>query len=448
MKMSHLRISLVSALLAFAGTNVPSRLLLAQPVDPQPVPPTESHTPLPSTSPLGPDKSSAKTAVAATPAGSQTAAPVVPTEAASAGASIAVPPVAIDEPLPAPASAPSAIDEPAPTLPDKIAVGHQGWLQPSVLLQFWLWGTRQDKTNSLTFRVRRAEIKLKGEIIPDTVGYGVMVDPSKVLEFQDETIEVQNQEPEPTAPGTVTVAQPRGNVSILQDFYISFLSEYADVSVGQFKVPISLEGYGSSSQLLFPERSLVARAYGDRRDVGISAEKKLGPLHYVAGIYNGEGANLRDSNNQKDAALRLEVTPFDGLLLAGVGYLALGQRDQAGTKDRVEADVRFSKANLLIQGEYIHAWDQQSDKSRRKGQGFYGALGYTVGDKLQPIVRVGMLDPDTSLADNETWHYEIGANYYLLDKQARLGLSASLFDPAGTVNTKRKEIILMTQASF
>jgi phosphate-selective porin len=81
------------------------------------------------------------------------------------------------------------------------------------------------------------------------------------------------------------------------------LSEYADVSLGQFKIPISWEGYQSSSKLLFPERALSSRAFGDQRDIGLRVEK-IGPIYYYAGLFNGTGLNRRDNNDKRCAASR------------------------------------------------------------------------------------------------------------------------------------------------
>jgi hypothetical protein len=53
---------------------------------------------------------------------------------------------------------------------------------------------------SFTFRLRRAEVKVKGEIIPKRFGYTVMVDAAKTLRFGTATVPVQNQDPPPTDP--------------------------------------------------------------------------------------------------------------------------------------------------------------------------------------------------------------------------------------------------------
>lgn len=294
-----------------------------------------------------------------------------------------------------------------------------------------------------TFRVRRAELKIKGQILPDFLAYEVMIDPAKLVEDKTKSVTVEGQDPAPTTAGTVDAPAPTG---ILQDLYITFLSEYADVSIGQFKIPVSWEGYNSSKKLLFPERALSSKKFGDRRDLGIRVEKKLGDhFYYFAGVYNGEGQNRADTNNQKDVALRLEAYPIDGVTLGAVGYVGVGERDQPGTKDRAEGDVRVELGDALLQAEYIHGWDGPKG-ARAESHGFYGALAYTLFGKLQPAVRVGYLDNDLDTSDDAVMHYEGALNYYLQGQEARLSASYSFFDKQQ--GSDPGELILAAQVSF
>ncbi|MGA9525613.1 MAG: porin, partial [Myxococcaceae bacterium] len=89
-----------------------------------------------------------------------------------------------------------------------------------------------------------------------------MIDPARVLEFRDRTL------------GEATVKQPVGPVSMFQDFYVTYKTTYVEASVGQFKIPVSWEGYNSSSKLLFAER-----------DLGIRLAKKFERFGYMAGVY-------------------------------------------------------------------------------------------------------------------------------------------------------------------
>ena len=351
-------------------------------------------------------------------------------------------------PLPAPAATPPAADAEEPALPDRLSVGKSGgFWQPSGLLQSWLFFDKtQDTDMNSTFRLRRAEITVKGEIAPKLVGYLIRIDAAKLLAAR--SIPVTGQDPAPTTPGSVSVLQPSGtDGSILQDFWISFLSDYADVSVGQFKIPVSLEALQSSARLLFPERSLVTRQYGDRRELGVKIEKKLGDyFYYYAGLFNGSNVNRLDNDKEKDIGLRLEAYPVKGLTIGAVGYTtALGDREEA-VRDRLEADVRFEGAGLIVQGEFIKATDGP-ESARLEGQGAYGAAAYTFIDRIQPAVRIGFLDTNTENDDaGKRLHYEGCINYFLRSWEAKIALSVAHFVPDPEPDFT--EITLLTQVGF
>jgi hypothetical protein len=303
------------------------------------------------------------------------------------------------------------------------------------------------------FRARRAELRVKGEIVPKVVGYNVMIDPAKLLNFTDATVPVENQEPAPTVPGEVTIRVPPNDTSILQDAFLTAMSDYVDVSFGQFKNLVSWEGYNSASKIIMPERSLVSRTFGDRRDLGIKAEKKFDRFMYAVGLFGGQGPNQPDTNNQKNAVVRAELYPIDGTMIAGLAYVAIGERDAPGTDDRAEVDLRLELANVLFQGEYIRGWDMNNAGTERaEGQGAYGAVGYTFFERLQPIVRIGFLDPDLDNADNHTVSYEFGVNYFVQQNEMKLQLSYSLFDNSqdymDSNGENLTEVILNAQVGF
>lgn len=401
--------------------------LLAQ--EPAPAAPQTAPAPDPSLPPPAPGALPPQPVAAPEPARD----PVPPPE-----------PVAAPEAVPAPEvmAAPKAVP------PTELAIGKLdlGTWQPSALLQFWLYAARVDGETSTTPRIRRAELRMKGDIVPGLVQFAVMIDPAKGL-FSTRTVPVQGLEPEPETPPTVSVVQPGSDRSILQDAVITIQSEYADLSMGQFKNPVSLEGSGSSSRLLFPERSRVARRYGDRRDIGFKVEKKLGDyFYYNAGLYSGSGINTLDEDNEKDVGVRLETYPISGLTLALVGYSTVGERDE-NVRDRIEGDVRYDANNVILQAEYIHAWD---GVDRVEGHGAYGALGYTFFGNLQPILRVGFLDTnvDSSEEVDSTagTHYEATLNYYLHFNEARFSLAGSVLDRPDLPNLT--ELFLLAQISF
>ena len=104
---------------------------------------------------------------------------------------------------------------------------------------------------------------------------------------------------------------------------------------------------------------------------------------------------------------------------------------------------------MLVQFEYIQAWDGPSD-SRTKGRGFYVAGGYTFFDRLQPIVRWGHLDTDLDSPQEEVTSYEIGMNYYFQKYEARLMASFGIFDADSQPGEEdlQHELIFAGQVSF
>mgnify|MGYP000476348943 CR=1 FL=1 len=296
--------------------------------------------------------------------------------------------------------------------------------------------------------IRRAEISLSGEMIPKFLKYKVMFDPSRVRDTLTTATAVN------AAGANVTVSTPASALSTLQDFYLTFQSEYADVSIGQFKIPVSWEGFNSSAKILMPERAFSSTQLGDKRDLGVRIEKTFPQFGYVAGIFNGNALNNFDNNPQKDLTLRLEAYPVKGLTVAGVVYDSVGYRNRAGTRDRWEGDVRYDDGELLIQAEYIRARDVRTTDPQPgadgksctdatagtcSSHGGYLALAYTIkglGDgewtgNLQPVARVGYWDndlehsaTDAALKNQvERLDLEVGANWYFRNHEAKLQLS-------------------------
>ncbi|MBN2196656.1 MAG: hypothetical protein JW751_27840 [Polyangiaceae bacterium] len=358
-----------------------------------------------------------------------------PNEATTASAGPAAPSVLAEprDPLPAPDPPPASPPDAAPKGLKRLAVGARGFFEPSVLLQGWAMltskGVADGPDTTLTFRIRRAELKVKGELIPERIGYSLMIDPAKTLKFGEETLEIENQDPapsDPEAPEQVTVHTPPKDTSILQDLFVTLTTKAADVSFGQYRTPLGLESTTSSSKLWFPERALATRTYADKRDIGLKVEKKFKYLGYSLGVFNGQGQNTTDKNRQKDLVARLDVFPFEGGVLGVAGYTGIGERRVTDTKDRLEGHLRAEAGAALLQAEYFHAWTEQSDDTTLEGHGAYGMAGYHFGEKVVPVVRVGFVDTDVHASDTITRHYEVGLNYLALENQLKFQAAYTL----------------------
>lgn len=331
---------------------------------------------------------------------------------------------------------PAAVGAPAevkpPEFPKKLATGSEGFFNPGLLAQMWVgldWPANGNAAT--TFKLRRIELSAKGEVLPGRVSYLVMLDVARVLEAVSVTIPVSNGTPaDPSAPETVTTKQPPAALSMLQDAYMSYLTEYADVSIGQFKIPISYDAYVlSAAKLLMPDRSTVARYFGDKRDIGVRASKTFKNFGYTLGLFNGAGQNSIDTNNAKDLALRLEAYPVKGLTFAGVAYSSIGHRELAGTKDRWEFDARYERGPLQVLGELYVGRDVGTGGALSHTLGVTALAAYAVTESIVPAVRISRLDPnldrELNLATDKLdqyWMAEVGCSYLLKSHEVKFQL--------------------------
>jgi len=212
------------------------------------------------------------------------------------------------------------------------------------------------------------------------------------------------------------------------------LNDYFNFTIGQAKIPFSLENLTSSNKLELIDRSqaveaLVARGKDvggnqNGRDIGIQLGgtilkvKDRPVLDYRLGIYNGSGINTTDNNEKKDFATRLIVHPVVGLDISAALYN--GSRFipevKTGTvvttpsknvdRNRYGFDLGYDLKDLAVRGEYIHGTDDLIDR-----EGYYFQTGYYfLQKKLQLIAKYDFYDANKSKADDASTWYVIGAN--------------------------------------
>lgn len=94
-------------------------------------------------------------------------------------------------------------------------------------MQF-LYQSNNGATPKDTFRLRRAEVKLSGEIKPEVVSWAIAFDPAQV------------REDDVTKRGANVTSVVRK--SVLQDFVITLKpSSVCSIDFGQYKVPFGME---------------------------------------------------------------------------------------------------------------------------------------------------------------------------------------------------------------
>jgi len=104
----------------------------------------------------------------------------------------------------------------------------------------------------------------------------------------------------------------KGESELKDGFINANYVPYAQLKAGQFKAPFSLERLTSSNHIDFVERALPVDNLTPDRDLGIMVHGAYAPfgLSYGLGIFNGARANERETDDHKDVALRIGISPF------------------------------------------------------------------------------------------------------------------------------------------
>lgn len=290
----------------------------------------------------------------------------------------------------------------APTIAEEkesVSVG-AGQAKLGGLFQAWALNDTSSTAANFNYRLRRAEIKLSGSVTESTRWFA-MIDAAKTLR-----------------PGAISSTNDN---KILQDLGIAFSPvKQLELIVGQFKTPATAEGLDSSAELLFPERSYVARAYGDRREPGMMLTWKESFLKASAMVSNGQGTNVDDTNNSKDLTLRLDATPVTWLTL---GAFTTGGDFSYKDKARWGANARLNLDQLLLRFEGVRARELNVSSNA-----WTADAGYTFADTVQPIARYERFDNGTLTGSASS----LGLNYFLLKHNSKIQASYGILnDMAG-----------------
>jgi phosphate-selective porin OprO and OprP len=224
-----------------------------------------------------------------------------------------------------------------------------------------------------------------------------------------------------------------GSPKLLDAYAEIKLNDYFNFTVGQFRIPFSVENLTSMNKFELIDFSqavdaLVARSkdvIGNQngRDIGIQlggslVKTKSNPawVEYRIGIFNGSGINIADTANEaKDVVGRLIVNPLKGLSIGGSYYNGWGKAIKPAAKYKGRSQIRnrfgveasYVRPRLTLRGEYIAGKDGDVKKA-----GWYIMTGYyIIPQKLQAVVKYDTFDPNTSKDDNMTTNYVLGLNY-------------------------------------
>ena len=156
------------------------------------------------------------------------------------------------------------------------------------------------------------------------------------------------------------VAEFGNGKSELLDGYMGFNHlPWAELRVGQYKQPFSLEWYSPCPWRDFIEMSLPIDNLTPDRDIGVMVHGNMakGVFDYGLSLCNGTGKNTRDTNDDKDVVARVVLTPFnrsDNAFLKGLhlgGGMTYGNQETASNQMRREGKFQTAGETVFFQFE-------------------------------------------------------------------------------------------------
>ena len=253
--------------------------------------------------------------------------------------------------------------------------------------------------------------------------------------------------------------------------------DYFRVKLGQFKNPFTFDnpihpidqGFMSVAQSVLKLASFSDRAGthpSNGRDIGIQVQGDFlknnagrNLVHYQVGVFNGQGINTKDVDQQKNIIGGVWVMPVNGLRLGWFGWTGSYARKgtwtdnagivQSGVRKLQQRRYAFSaeyKANdWTLRSEYIHSTGYAFAKSLsntddaaakdcnlsadgNKAQGVYAlVIAPIIPNKLHAKARYDMYQPSDG-AQKQRTQYDIGLDYEFTKNLALSGIYSYVHD--------------------
>ncbi len=242
--------------------------------------------------------------------------------------------------------------------------------------------------------------------------------------------------------------------------------DYFKVKMGQFKNPFTFEnpmnpidqgfmGYAQNVNKLAGFSDRAGGHASNGRDIGLQVQGDFlknangrNLLHYQVGVFNGQGINVKDVDNQKNIIGGVWVMPVSGMRIGAFGWTGSYARKGTWTEDnqahsgvrklnqnRYAFSFEYKKSDWTVRSEYIHSTGKAFSKALNntndanssdctvnekigdKAQGVYGLVIAPVaylkkGNRIDAKVRYDMYQPNGHMDMMKT-QYEAGLNFHI-----------------------------------
>ena len=274
-----------------------------------------------------------------------------------------------------------------------------GYIQPQ-----WEYYQTTDGKDANSFTFNRARLAAVGNI-PYDISYFMMVDFSKF----------------------------KSGSPWLLDAFVSYTRyDWAKISFGQFKSPLSLEQNTACQSLHTIYRSkAVDELAGPQRDMGamLFGGKADSKFHYYLAIMNDYEKGFEDENKAKSIKGRVTFSPLKFLQVGGSFAYGKTGVNEDNEKTRLGGELQIKYNKFLFQTEYLWA-DDTGDYTTGGGcdgtpiefhtggvtrSGFYAQAMYMTSWNLQPVFKFESFDSNLDIDSNSETILTMGINYFLND---------------------------------
>lgn len=147
-----------------------------------------------------------------------------------------------------------------------------------------------------------------------------------------------------------------GKIRML-DAYVRFNPEKikANVTMGQMRVPFTIDAHRSPHQQYFANRSFIAKQVGNVRDVGLAGMYRLGtdvPLTIEGGIFNGSGLTNQKNYWTKSYNFSAKVTALFMDRITVVGSLQKSKPEDVSIM-MWDAGAYYQDGRWHVEAEYL-----------------------------------------------------------------------------------------------
>ena len=264
--------------------------------------------------------------------------------------------------------------------------------------------------------------------------------------------------------------------------------EYFKVKIGQFKNPFTFEnpmhpidqgfmGYSQNVSKLAGFSDRAGEHASNGRDIGLQLQGDFlknangrNLLHYQVGVFNGQGINTKDVDNQKNVIGGVWVMPVSGMRIGAFGwtgsYARKGERTEIVTvpfgtsfvvdrkithpdyrklnQNRYAFSFEYKKDGWTVRSEYIHSTGKAFAKSITNFNDANAkdcSINENIGDKAQGVYGL-VIAPLAQLPKNS--RIDIKARYDMYQPNGKSNMQKTQYE-AGLNFHIGKRITILTE---